>query len=109
MEEQTELLREIRDLLRVVAEPALAERDKRLQASLIEAVGKSKQRAKAALLMDGSRSQADVRKEAGMDDGNLSRFVSTLRGRNLIKGDEKRLKLVISIPSNFFEDSEETR
>ena len=103
MEEQTELLREIRDLLRVLAEPALAERDKRLRASLVEAVGKSKQKAKAALLMDGSRSQADVRKEAGMDDGNLSRFVSALRAKDLITGDEKRPKLVISIPANLFE------
>jgi hypothetical protein len=42
MNEQTELLRQIRDLLLVMAEPALAKRDERLRASLLEIVGKSK-------------------------------------------------------------------
>ena len=109
MDEQIELLREIRDLLRVVAEPALAERDKKLRTSLIEIVGKSTQKASAVLLMNGSRSQADLRKESGMDPGNLSRLISALRAKELIKEDEKYPKLVISIPPNFFENSDERR
>jgi hypothetical protein len=40
--EQTELLREMRDLLRVMAEPALAKRDEKRRAALLEIVGKSK-------------------------------------------------------------------
>ena len=40
MTEDTELLREIRDLLLVMAEPGLAKRDERLREVLIEIVGK---------------------------------------------------------------------
>ena len=109
MDEQTELLREIRDLLRILAGPGLAERDRKLRASLIDVVGRSKPRAEAVLLMDGSRSQAEVRKESGIDQGNLSRLVSTLRAKELIKDDEKHPKLVIEIPSNFFQSGEETQ
>jgi hypothetical protein len=109
LDEQTELLREIRDLLRVIAEPALGERDKKLRATLIEIVGKSNSKAKAVLLMNGLKSQAEIRKESGMDHGNLSRMVSALRSKDLIKGDERHPKLVISIQSNFFENLEQTR
>jgi hypothetical protein len=104
--EQTELLREMRDLLRVIAEPALAQRDGRLRASLLEIVGKSKAKAKAVLLMDGSRSQAAICKESGIDEGYLSRLAKALRAKALIAPDEKQLKMVISIPPNFFENSE---
>ncbi len=57
MDEQVALLREMRDLLRVIAEPALAKRDEELRAALTELVGRSRPKAKAVLLMDGSRSQ----------------------------------------------------
>lgn len=103
MSEDTEILREIRDLLRLIAEPALAKRDERLRASLEEIVGKSKQKAEAVLLMDGTRSQAAVGKGCGMDVGNLSRLVKTLRSAGLIDPDDKHLKLVFPIPSNFLD------
>jgi hypothetical protein len=106
MNEQTELLREIRDLFRLVAEPAIAKRDEKLRTALRELVGKSKQRVKASLLMDGNRSQAAIQKEAGFDKGNLSRFIKELRGAALI-GMEDKPKLVIPIPTNFFELSKE--
>ena len=109
MDEQTELLREMRDLLRVMAEPALAERDKKLRASLLEVVGKSKRKAEVVLLMNGSRSQAELHKESGMDSGNLSRLVTALRAKGLIKADEKYPELVILIPPNFFQNSEAVR
>jgi hypothetical protein len=104
--EQTELLREMRDLLRVMAEPALAQRDGRLRASLLEVVGKGKVKAKAISLMDGARSQAAICKESGMDTGNLSRLVKALRAKALIGPDEKKPRLVLSVPQGFFEDSE---
>jgi hypothetical protein len=109
VDEQTELLREMRDLLRVMAEPALAERDKKLRAALLEAVGKSKHKAEVVLLMDGSRTNAQLHKESGMDHGNVSRFVMTLRAKELLQGDEKYPELVISIPSNFFDNSEASK
>lgn len=105
MDEQTELLREMRDLLRVIAEPALAKRDEKLRATLIEVVGRSKGKAKAVLLMDGSRNQSAIQKESGVDKGNLSRVVKVLRAQELIKADEKHPELVISIPPNFFDNA----
>jgi DNA-binding MarR family transcriptional regulator len=98
----------MRDLLRVMAEPALAERDKKRRASLREVVGTSKGRAAVVLLMNGSRSQADLHKESGLDKANVSRLVKALRDKELIKADEKP-ELVISIPLDFFERLEETR
>ncbi len=109
MDEQTELLREVRDLLRVIAEPALAERDKKRRASLLEVVGTSQRRAEVVLLMDGSRTQAELQRQSGMDQGGLSRLVKTLRDKELIKPDEKHPQLVISIPATFFEKIGEAR
>lgn len=100
MVENTELLKEIRDLLRVIAEPALAKRDERLRASLQEIIGKSKQKAEAVVLMDGTRSQSAIRKDCGIDDGNLSRLVKALRAAALIGPDDKHPKLVFPVPSN---------
>lgn len=100
MSDDTELLREIRDLLRLMAEPALAKRDERLRASLRQIIGKSKQKADAVVLMDGTRSQAAIRKECGIDDGNLSRLVKVLRDSELIGSDDKHLKLAFPVPSN---------
>jgi hypothetical protein len=108
LDEQTELLREMRDLLLVIAEPALAKRDQARRASLREAVGSGKTKsAKAVLLMDGKRTQAALCKESGVNDGNLSRLVKKLRSKGLIKADEKHPELVITIPAIFFETSEE--
>jgi hypothetical protein len=104
LDEQTELLREMRDLLRLLAEPALAERDKQRRASLLEIVGNSGRKAKVVLLMNGARTKADLHKESGMDQGDVSRLVSALRARELLKADDKHPELVISIPPNFFEN-----
>ena len=106
MSEDTELLREMRDLLRIIAEPTLAKRDVRPRASLIEIVGKSSPRARAVLRMDGSRTQAAICKESGIDQGGLSRLVRALRASSLITVDEKQPKLAIAIPPNFFDDPE---
>ena len=107
LDQQTELLQEMRDLLRVIAEPALAKRDEKRRAALREVVGRSKGNAKAVLLMDGSRSQAVISKEAGVDAGNLSRLAKTLHARELIAANEKLPKLLVSIPPSFFDNSGE--
>jgi DNA-binding MarR family transcriptional regulator len=103
MSDDTEILREIRDLLRLIAEPALAKKDERVRISLQELVGKSKQKAEVVVLMDGTRSQTEIRKAAGIDPGNLSRFVTALREAELIGLDEKRPKLVFPEPSNLID------
>jgi hypothetical protein len=106
MDEQTQLLREMRDLLLVIAEPALAKRDEKLRTSLLDIAGKSKAKARAILLMDGSRTQAAITKESGIDQGNMSRLVKALRAQSLIADDERHPKLVLSIPADFFENTE---
>jgi hypothetical protein len=104
MSDDTEILREIRDLLRLIAEPALAKRDEQLRASLSELVGKSRQKAEVVALMDGTRLQADIQKAVGIDQGNLSRFVKALYDAELIGPDEKRPKLGFPAPSNLIDN-----
>ena len=103
MSEDTELLREIRDLLRLMAEPDLAKREARLRVTLQQIIGTSKQKAEAVILMNGSRSQTDIRKDCKIDDGNLSRLVKVLRAAELIGPDDKHPKLVFPTPSNLLE------
>lgn len=99
-------VREIRDLLRVVAEPAIAERDRKLRAELKRVVGKSLPKTKAVLLMDGKHTQRTIHNETAMDEGNLSKFVKQLASAQLLSGDGKEPKLAIPIPPNFFESEE---
>jgi DNA-binding MarR family transcriptional regulator len=104
MADDTTLLREIRDLLRVIAEPAIAKRDERFRELLLKIVGKSKGKAKAVLLMDGSRTPIAIRSESGVDQGDLSRCIKALRQADLVTVDEdNNLKLSFYIPANFFE------
>jgi len=105
LNEQTELLREMCHLLRVIAEHQLALRDELLRASLLESVGKGKATAKAAHLMDGTRNQTAICKESGIDAGALSRLTKDLRARGLIAPEEKNPKLIITIPPTFFDSA----
>ncbi len=105
MSESDELLiavREIRDLLQLLAEPAVAERDSKLRAELKTIVGSSGPKSKAVLLMDGTRPQRQIHKETGMNQGNLSTLVKKLKKSGLLS-DAPNPTFVIKIPSNFFE------
>jgi hypothetical protein len=106
MDEQSELLKavcEIRDLVRLMAEPQIAARDQKLRAELKRIVGKSAAKSRAIFLMDGSRVQADIQRETKINQGLLSTLVKNLNESELLAGDGKNPKLAISIPSNFFE------
>ena len=106
MSESTDLLNailEIRDLVRLMAEPQIAARDQKLRDELIRIVGKSAPKAKAALLMNGAHNQAAIRAQTGINQGNLSTLVKELAKSKLLTGDPKQPKLAISIPSDFFE------
>lgn len=103
MSREIELLTEIRDLLQVMAEPLLAKRDHKLRAALRKVVGSGKQKQGAVALMDGTRTQATIVKEAGIDGGNLSRLVKALAAKALIASDEKRPELLGKIPPSFFD------
>lgn len=109
MSNDSELLREIRDLLQVIAEPALAERDKRRRASLLEIVGNSKTRAEAVGLMDGTRVQSVIQKATKIDVGGLSRLVKAMRNAGLLESDDKHPKLNFHVPHNFFEFPEKEK
>jgi hypothetical protein len=104
-----EAVREIRDLMRLLAEPAVAERDRELRDKLRLIVGASNQRANAVLLMDGTRSQRTIHRETGISEGNLSTLVKRLHGSKLLSGGGKEPQLVISVLSNFFENKEVTK
>lgn len=106
-EQILQAINEMRDLLRLMAEPAIAERDKKLRKSLREIAGNSTgKKAKALLLMDGIRNQKKIVEDCGIDSGDLSKLVAKLKAANLISGDGKQPKLSISIQPNFFENGE---
>jgi hypothetical protein len=102
-DDQTELLREIRDLLRNIAEPAIAERDRKQRSELRRLVGKSVSKANSVLLMDGGRTQAEILRETGVNQGDLSTLVKKLSADKLLSGDGKKPRLAIPIPADFFE------
>ena len=95
---------EIRDLVRLMAEPAIAERDRKLRLELRRLVGKSSASSRSVLYMDGNRTQADIQRETKINKGNFSTLVKKLGTSKLLSGDGKRPKLSISIPANFFEN-----
>jgi len=94
---------EIRDLLRMIAEPQIAARDQKLRDELSRLVGKSSQKAKAVLLMDGTHTQVALVKKTGVHAGNLSTLVKALSKSALLVGDAKQPKLSISVPPTFFD------
>jgi DNA-binding MarR family transcriptional regulator len=105
MPTELEVLTEMRDLLRVIAEPALAKRDEKFRASLLAIVGRSEGRARAVLLMDGTRNQSAITKSSGLDQANISRLIKALRAQSLLDTAVELPKLLINVPSNFFEST----
>src|SRR5262249_1639881 len=98
-----QVVSEIRELVRLMAEPAIAERDRKLRAELRRIVGSSEANSGAVILMDGTRSQKEIHEATGINRGNLSTLVKRLGDVGLVKGDSKQPQLVISIPANFFD------
>lgn len=94
---------EIRDLVRLIAEPQIAARDEKLRNELTRIVGMGEAKRKAVFAMDGIRTQLQIHKQTGMHAGNLSTLVKQLGQGGLLSGDPKKPKLAISIPTNFFE------
>jgi hypothetical protein len=99
-------VREIRLLLELLAEPAIAQRDAKLRAELLKIVGSSKVHRKVVFLLDGVHTQKDIRDKTSAHSGNLSTFIGKLKEAKLLTGDSKTPKLAISIPANFFESAD---
>ncbi|HYD17754.1 MAG TPA: hypothetical protein VEF76_04665 [Patescibacteria group bacterium] len=93
---------EILKLLRIIAEPELALQDKEPRGKLRQIVGKSAAKAQAVFLMDGTRSQSEIRQQVKIDGSDLSKMVKALRSAGLLKIDEKPT-LSIYIPTRFFD------
>lgn len=102
MSREIELLAEIRDLLQVIAEPAIAQRDAKLRSALRSIIGGNEKRAKAIQLMDGSRSQVTIAKESGYDRGDVNRAVKALLAAKLVSADGNP-RLLITVPPRFFD------
>jgi hypothetical protein len=98
-----EEVRQLRKLVELIAEPAIAQRDAKFRATLREIVGASAKQQRAIHLMNGTRSQKEIGTEASLHKGQLSVMVSKLADAKLLSEDKKRPALVISIPPNFFE------
>lgn len=110
-EDSTELLeivRKIHGLLELLAEEKIAQRDAKQRAILSEIVGASTAKQKSIFLMDGTRTQKEIRTETSVNQGNLSMIVNKMHKAKLLVGDTKKPKLAISIPTNFFETDAET-
>lgn len=103
-DQMLQVMTEMRDLLRLLAEPAIAERDKKFREALRLIAGSSSGKKPAAILkMDGTRTQADIVKDCGIAKSQLSELVKKLNEAGLLAEDLKQPMLVISIPANFFE------
>ena len=96
-------VRQMRRLLELLAEPAIAQRDAKLRDELRRIVGASVKHQQAAMLMDGSRTQAQIVAQTSGHQGHLSTMVGKLESGGLLADGRKQPKLTISIPSNFFD------
>lgn len=111
-DEPAELLaevRQIRKLLELLAEPAIAQRDVKLRGELRRIVGSSQKKRQAVLLMDGDRTQTQIVAQTSVNKGDLSTMVGKLEGAGLLADGKKHPKLAISIPLNFFDGNAEAR
>jgi hypothetical protein len=71
-----DLLKEVRDLLLPIADAYKAQYTQREE---IRALLSTESRKKAWVMADGTRTQRELAKESGMDEGNASRFFKSLR------------------------------
>jgi hypothetical protein len=83
--ERAGLLREIRDLLRPIADHFRPEYERRQAIRTL--IGASEPRRRAWALMDGTKTQREIANASGMDEGNLSKYVKALRQAGAVAGD----------------------
>ena len=101
--EITHLLREIRDLLSVIAGPQLAIRDQKARGEIVQIVGRSARRRKAILLMDGRRRRVDIQQSTGIDSGELSRFLTALKDAGVCNEENGTPRLLVHVDAGLFD------
>ena len=99
---ETEILAEIRDLLRLIAEPQLAERDAKHRQAIREIAGQGKKKQDAILLMNGDHDRKFIIEKSTIDASGLTRLVQALDGAGVLQNREPA-RLSVLIPHNFFE------
>ncbi len=102
-------VRQMRKLLELLAEPAIAQRDAKLREALLKIVGNSAAKQQSIFLMDGSHTQAEIVAETSVNQGNLSTMVGQLDSAGLLADGKKQPKLTISVPSHFFDTNAKTK
>ena len=102
-EEVGKAILEMRDLLLLLAEPKIAERDQKKRDEIRKIAGTSEKKRKTILLMDGSRTQAAIHKATSFHAGDLSALVKQFAQADLLVGDSKQPRLAISLPPTFFD------
>src|SRR5262245_37473243 len=91
---------QVRKLLELLAEPAIAQRDAKFRDELRRIVGSGPKMQQAVLLMDGTRTQKQLIEETAVHKGNLSTMVGKLGSAGLLADEKKQPKLKINIPGN---------
>jgi hypothetical protein len=102
-------VRKICELLELLAEDKIAQRDAKQRTALLEIVGTSAAKQKSVFLMNGTRTQTEIHKATSVNQGHLSTMVGKLHKAKLLVGDTKRPELAISIPPTFFESNAKTK
>jgi CRP-like cAMP-binding protein len=111
MSDQLMLLEEvcqIRKLLELLAEPAVAQRDAKLRNELRAIVGSSSTKQQSVILMNGKLTQSQIANMTGVHQGNLSTMIGKLEGAGLLVNGKKQPKLAIHIPEDFFDAKPKT-
>lgn len=96
-------VRRMRQLLELLAEPAIAQRDTKLRAELRKIVGSSLKKQQSVLLMDGTRAQKQIVAETQVNAGDLSTMIGKLETAGLLADGKRQPKLAIPILPNFFQ------
>lgn len=101
-DETVTLLREIRDLLKIVAGAHRREYDR----AVVEALGtkaenlrelvNSDRQWEALKLMDGERTQADIAREVGIDPANFSRFTKRAEQSGFVVDENGKRRVALS-------------
>ena len=112
-EEHAQLLleevRQMRQLLELLAEPAIAQRDAKLRGELRQIVGSSAKKQQSVFLMDGNRTQTEIFAQTSVNRGHLSTMVGKLETAGLLADGKKQPRLAITIPPNFFDFDAKTK
>ena len=98
----TELLTQIRDLLMPISavyrpqyEELMRSRKRQQVDEILQIAGKGARRLAACKLMGGNWTRKEISEKAGIDSGDLSRLLKTLKEGELVEEENGRPRLVV--------------